>query len=580
MSHPVDPLEIVAQRFRAAAAQAFGAEHAEVDPLVRRSDRADAQANLAMGLGKRLGQAPRAVAEALVAAFDHGDLVAQLDVAGPGFINVTLQDAWLADAITRALADERLGVARAGAPETVVVDYSSPNVAKEMHVGHLRSTVIGDSLARVLEWRGHRVIRQNHVGDWGTPFGMLIEHLVDVGEERAAGEVGVGELGAFYQAARGKFEGDAAFADRSRRRVVLLQNGDAATLAHWRVLVDLSARYFGTVYERLQVALRREDLCGESFYNPRLLPLAEELERSGKAQRDAGALCLFPAGFRNKEGQPLPLIVQKQDGGFGYAATDLAGIRYRVNELGATRVLYVVGAPQAQHLGMVFEAARELGWLVPPARAEHVAFGSVLGTDKRMFKSRTGETVRLVDLIDEALERAGAIVAEKRADLDAAERERVAQAVGIGAIKYADLSSDRVKDYVFDLDRMLAFEGNTAPYLQYAHARLCSIVRRAEAAGSAARVGPAPLEPAERALCLALTGFGAAVAQVEGALEPHKLCGYLYDLATAASTFVERCPVLKSDEPLRSSRIALCRVTARTLSVGLGLLGIAAPERM
>lgn len=575
----IDPSLALAAVVRKATIDALGADFADVDPAVRRSDRADFQADLAMGLARRAKMAPRPIAEAIVAKIEHGDLVEKVEVAGPGFLNFTLRASWLAEAATAALADERSGATRSEAPETIVIDYSSPNVAKEMHVGHLRSTVIGDSLARVLQFRGHEVIRQNHLGDWGTPFGMLIEHLLDVGAERAEEDLAVGELGAFYKAARAKFDADPAFTERSRRRVVSLQSGDAETLDRWRMLVEVSKKYFDSVYRKLGITMKPEDACGESFYDRRLAPIAEELEGSGKATISDGALCLFPAGFQNKEGQPLPIIVRKSDGGFGYAATDLAAIRYRLGDLGANRVLYVVGAPQSQHFAMLFEAAKALGWLAAPRRAEHVAFGSVLGTDKRMFKTRSGDTVRLVDLVDAAVERADAVIGEKNPDLEPAVRSEVARKVGVGAIKYADLSSDRIKDYVFDLERMVSFEGNTAGYAQYAYARARSIFRKAEGAKPGAIQ---VTEPAERALVLELLAFGGVVKLVEETLEPHRLAGYVYAVALAFTAFYEKCPILKSDvDPAtRASRLALVELGSKVIARALDLLGIEVPERM
>lgn len=572
-----DPLVALAPVFRRALERAFGAEHADADPVLRSSQHADFQANLALPLGKRLGRPPREVAGAIVAALEPSELLDKTEVAGPGFINVWVGKGWL----SRALADaarENLGLEPASRVETVAIDYSSPNVAKEMHVGHLRSTIIGDALARVLEAEGHRVVRQNHLGDWGTPFGMLIEHLVDGGAESA--EHSVRDLNAFYRAARKKFDDDPSFAERARKRVVLLQGGDADTLALWRRLVDASKAYFGSVYALLGISLSDADVAGESLYNPMLAGVVEELRRKGLAVDSEGAVCVFPPGFTGREGEPLPLIVQKQDGGYGYATTDLAAVRYRIEKLGASRIVYVVGAPQAQHLAMVFETAKLAGWLAPPARAEHVAFGSVLGTDKKMLKSREGESTRLIDLLEEAVSRARAIVAEKNPGLSQAEQEAIARAVGIGAVKYADLSSDRIKDYVFDWDRMLAFEGNTAPYLQYAHARIRSIFRKGEAEvppPDAMRV----VEPAEKALALRLLAFPTVVDDVASTLHPHKLCGYLFELATAFSTFYESCPVLKAaSAEERASRLALSDLTARVIERGLSLLGIAAPDRM
>jgi arginyl-tRNA synthetase len=584
----VDPLVALGGVVRRAAVDALGAEYADVEPAVRRSERADFQADLAMGLARRAKKAPRAIAEAIAAALarhtgGEGAVLEKVEVAGPGFLNLTLSTPWLEAALARAAADERLGVAPAAQPDRVVIDYSHPNVAKEMHVGHLRSTVIGDALARLLAWRGHTVLRQNHIGDWGTPFGMLIEHLLDMGEEQAEKELALGELVQFYKAARTKFDGDPAFAERSRRRVVLLQGGDPETLGWWKKLVDLSTRYFEAVYDKLDITLRPADLKGESFYNDRLAPLAAELEATGYARVSDGALCVFPDGFKNKEGAPLPLIVRKKDGGFGYATTDLAAIRYRLEAaprgLGATRILYVVGAPQTQHLAMIMQAAREIGWLKAPARAEHAPFGSVLGTDKKMFKTRSGETVRLVDLIDAAIERAEEEARKKAKDLDDATLREVARAVGVGAIKYADLSSDRVKDYVFDLDRMVSFEGNSAGYVQYAHARIKSIFRKAgDAKPGAFRVA----EAAERRLALDLLGLGAAVEKVESTLEPHHLAGYAYGVAMAFTAFYDACPIAKEGvgPEVRASRLALADLTARTLARALGLLGISVPDRM
>lgn len=576
----VDPIESVAPLVQAAVVAAFGDEHRKTDPQVRRSDRADLQADVAMRLARQVKQAPPAVAAQIIAAIPPNDVIERIEVAGPGFLNITLRTDWLAAAATHADADARLGVPVATQPDRVVIDYSAPNVAKEMHVGHLRSTVIGDALARVLAWRGHTVIPQNHLGDWGTPFGMLIEHLIDLGETQAMQELAVGELGMFYKAAREKFDKHDAFKERSRLRVVALQGGDPATLEKWRMLLDSSTRYFEEVYGKLGAQLTSADVCAESFYNDRLKPLAAELESAGKATISDGALCVFPAGFVGRDKQPLPLLVRKADGGFGYAATDLAAIRYRIDDLKATRVLYVVGAPQAVHLSMVFQAARELGWVPDGVRVEHVSFGSVLGTDGKMFKTRMGDTVRLVDLIDAAIEHADAVVREKSPDLEPAIRTEVARMVGIGSIKYADLSSDRIKNYTFDLDRMVSFEGDTAGYLQYAYARTRSIFRKA---GANVAVGPLRIDtPEERALVLALLGLGAAVRAVETSLEPHRLAGYLHDLAAAFTTFYEQCPILRSDiaPDVRASRLALVELTSKTLRQGLALLGIDVPDRM
>jgi arginyl-tRNA synthetase len=575
------PELLLRTRLASALGRAFGAEYQEADPLLRRSERAHYQVNVAMSLGKALRRPPRDVAQALLAELDLSDLcpAGGVEIAGPGFINLTLRDEVLAAALSELAEAKNLGVPQADALDVCVIDYGSPNIAKEMHVGHLRSSIIGDTLCRVLSFRGHTVIRQNHIGDWGTPFGMLIEHLVDLQQEGAAA-LDPSELGDFYRAARVKFDTDPGFADRARSRVVSLQKGDAATLALWQQFVDSSKRYMAAVFDRLGVQLLDSDVRGESFFNPKLSEIADDLAARGVAVVDDGALCVFPPGFTGREGEPLPLIVRKKDGGYGYGATDLAALRYRHEVLGGTRLLYVVGSPQQQHLTMVFEVAKMAGWLVPPVRAEHVAFGSVLGDDRKMLKSRSGENIKLIELLDEAVERAAAAVLERNPELPEQERAIVARQVGIGAVKYADLSSDRIKDYVFDWKRMVAFEGNTGGYLQYAHARIQSIIRKAKSDGGA---GPGNLliaAPAERALALELLAFGRALSEVELSLEPHRLCGYLYSLASCFSTFFQECPVLKSEPAERASRLALCALTARTLSTGLELLGIEAPQRM
>lgn len=576
-----DPLLMLEERVAAAIPAALGDDFAGSDPVVRRSANpsfGDYQANAAMALGKRAGRPPREVAQAIVEHLQVDDLCAKVEVAGPGFINLTLREDALEEMTEALLDDRRLGVMTAGASDTVVIDYSSPNVAREMHVGHLRSTVIGDSLARTLEFLGHNVIRQNHFGDWGTQFGMLIEHLVDEGWT-PEGDHRIADLNALYQAANQRFKDDDAFAERARRRVVSLQSGDEATGALWRALVQESARHFEQVYARLGVTLRADDIRGESFYNDRLNVVADELEERGLARIDDGALCAFPAGFTNRDGDPLPLIVRKADGGFGYAATDLAAIRFRSVDLSADEIVYVVDARQGQHFAMVFAVAKEAGWLPPDVRAEHVAFGMILGTDGKPFRTRSGETVKLVDLLEEAEERASAVVAEKNPELSDEERAAVARTIGVGAVKYSDLSNDRVKDYVFDWDRMLAFEGNTAPYLQYAHARICSIFRRAEGAGAGSSIVLG--QDAERELALQLLSLPSVVVAAAEHLQPHRLCTYLYETASAFTTFYEKCSVLRAEtDELRSSRLALCELTARTLALGLSLLGIEAPDRM
>jgi arginyl-tRNA synthetase len=560
-------------------AAAFGALEPGADPVLRPSERADRQANGALGLAKRLGRSPQEVAQQVVATLDVADVCESVEVSGPGFINLTFSREFLEAQLAEMAGDDRLGVAIAPVRKTVVVDYSHPNVAKEMHVGHLRTTVIGDALCRMLSFVGHDVRRQNHIGDWGTPFGMLIEHLIDLGEEQGAEELSVGDLAGFYRQARLSFDADETFRERSRARVVLLQSGDSETLRLWRVLVGQSVRYFDAVYAKLGVLLTDSDLAGESSYNDALPGVVADLDALGLLVVDDGAKCVFPPGFTNRHGEPLPLIVQKSDGGFGYAATDLAAIRHRVRDLRADQMLYVVGAPQAQHLQMVFAVARMACWLPETVAVEHVAFGNVLGADHRMLKSREGDTVRLIDLLDEAVDRAGAAMATRAEASDGGhpdEGAAVARMLGIGAIKYADLSTDRTRDYVFDWERMLAFEGNTGPYLQYAHARVCSIFRRSDA-----QPGPIALDdPRERALGLALLGFPQALEETLATQSPHKLCAYLYDLAATFTTFYEHCRVLVEDEATQRSRLGLSQLTARVLSGGLSLLGIEAPDRM
>ena len=574
-----DPLHLLALRFADAFAAVAGSP---VDPVVRPSEHADAQVNGALSVAKSIGRAPRDVANDVVGRLgDVSDMCASVDVAGPGFLNVTFSASFIADQVRAALGDGRLGVRAVPAPETVVVDYSAPNVAKEMHVGHLRSTVIGDALVRMHEFVGNRVVRENHIGDWGTPFGMLIEHLIDMGEENAAQEFSVGDLDGFYKEARKKFEADDSFKERSRLRVVALQAGDEETLRMWRVLVAESTKYFNRVYGQLGVLLTDGDLMGESAYNDLLPKVVDRLRSAGRLQSSDGADVMFLDGFTNRENEPLPLIIRKGDGGYNYATTDLACVIDRVERLRANRMWYVVGAPQAQHLQMVEAATRAAGWLPENVEMRHVAFGNVLGSDKKMLKSRSGDSVKLSSLLDEAVERATTAVREKNPDLEQAAQDAIARMVGIGAVKYADLSTDRVKDYIFDWDRMLSFDGNTAPYLQYAHARICSIFRRAGIDRSSLDGSVLALSAREeRELALAVLQFDSAVWDTIDKASPHRLCTYLYEVATAFTSFYENCPVLKSDEPLRSSRLVLCDATARVMKTGLGLLGIDAPEAM
>lgn len=550
----------------------------DADPVLRESDRSDYQVNGVMALAKRLGRPPREVAEELVAHLDL-DGLATVDIAGPGFLNLTLYPEFLSDQLTLQLRDPHLGVRQVDG-RVCVIDYSAPNVAKEMHVGHLRSTVIGDSLSRVFTFAGYRVIARNHVGDWGTPFGMLIEHLLDLGEDAAVQSLSIGDLDSFYRAARAKFDSDDAFKERSRSRVVALQGGDQETRRLWQILVAQSVAYFSEVYDALDVLLTPDDVTGESYYNDMLDDVVRDLESAGLLVDSNGALCVFPPGFTNRDGEPFPLIVRKSDEGYGYAATDLAAVRDRVSNLHGDAILYVVGMPQSQHFEMIFAVARAAGWLPDHVRIEHVAFGNVLGPDKKMFKTRSGETIKLIALMNEATERAHAALMERSADISDEERQALAVSIGRAAIKYADLSSDRVRDYVFDLDRMVAFEGDTGPYLQYAHARIRSIFRRYGQPFDASQVTCRIEEPAEKALALALVAFPEAVAGVIDTAQPHRLAGYLFSLAQRFTAFYEACPVLQAPESVRDARLALCEATARTLATGLYLLGIDAPSQM
>jgi arginyl-tRNA synthetase len=563
----------------AALTAEFGADYAGTDPLIRPSAFADFQSNVAPALARQLGRQPREIAGLIAGRLGGSPMVERAKVSGPGFINITVRDAWLGETATAQLSDPRLGVETTTQPQHVVVDYSSPNVAKEMHVGHLRTTIVGDAFVRVLERLGHHVIRANHIGDWGTNFGMLLEHLVDIGEDAAYAQLAAGEINEFYQSAKVRFDADPEFADRSRRRVVALQAGEAETLRLWRAFVDDSKQYYNAIYRRLGVTLTDADLAPESFYNPMLDDVCRDLQQAGIATISDGALCAFPPGFMGRDGKPLPLILRKSDGGYGYGTTDMAAIRYRVNELHAERITYVVGSEQSQHLAMVFAVARQAGWLPDSVRAEHAPIGMVTGADRKRFRSRSGESVKLIDLIDEAVARAEEVIKDRYDDPEL--RAQIAEAVGIGALKYADLSVARDSSYVLDFDRMLALTGNTGPYLQYATARIRSIFRRAGLQPDAA-TGPIILgDPAERALVLRLLGFGAAVAETAETAEPHKLAGFVFDTASDFTTFYEQCPVLGADSAeVRNSRLALAALTLKVLLSGLDLLGIPVPERM
>jgi arginyl-tRNA synthetase len=577
-----DPQQVLAERVRDAITATYGAEHAGADPLIRPSQFADFQANVALPLGKRLRRPPREVAAELAAHLDVGGVCTTApEVSGPGFINFTLSDEWIAAQATGQLADPRLEVPKAASPQTIVVEYSSPNIAKEMHVGHLRTTVVGDAIARITDYLGQRVIRDNHVGDWGTPYGMLIEHLLDVGESSPAADLLRTDPNAFYADARRKFDSDPVFADRARQRIVLLQSGDPATMAIWREVVELSKQYLHRMYALLRVTLTDDDIRGESFYNDMLPGIAEELLAKGLAVESDGALCVFPDGFSGRDGSPLPVIIRKSDGGWNYSTTDLATVKYRVDKLSCDRAIYVVGSEQALHFQMIFAVAHAANWIPDGVSFEHAQIGLVQGTDGGRLRTREGDTPPLSGLLDEAIDRARGILDELGTSFDAAQSEAIAEAVGIGAVKYADLSTARDSTYVFDFDRMISFRGNTGPYLQYASARIRSIFRK----NSHNELGASPridiTAPAERALALRLLGFGAVVTQVAEAAEPHRLCAYLYEVASQFTSFYEQCPVLKApSESLRDSRLALCSLTLRVLTLGLDLLGVPVPEQM
>ena len=538
---------LLTERFQAVAG---------VDPELRPATKPQFghfQSNVALRLAKAEGRSPREIAQRIVDQVDVADLCEPLEIAGPGFINIRLRNAVLADVVTGILADPTSIIEPAEQPQRVVIDYSAPNVAKRMHVGNLRSTIIGDCFARVLRAQGHTVIAQNHIGDWGTQFGMLVEQILIEGID--ANTLDLDSSVALYRRAQEHFRSDDDFADAARRRVVALQAGDEQTLAIWRSLIEVSKVGFNTAYARLGVLLTDDDLAGESLYNPMLPAVAADLENAGIAVVDDGALVVFVPG------DEAPLIVRKSDGGYGYAATDLAAVRYRFGELDAQRIIYVVGSPQAHHFAQVFAVAGMAGWVPAGGQLQHVGFGSVLGPDGKMFKTRDGKAVTLDTLLDLA-------------------EEVAAPEIAMAAVKYADLSTSLHKDYVFDADRMVATTGNTGPYLQYAHARVSGILRKAEAEGWRADSVTVLDEPAEQALALQLSRFGEVVAEVSVGLQPHKLCTYLFDTATALSTFYEQCPVLKSEGEVRTSRLAICTATRTVLARGLYLLGIAAPDRM
>ncbi|PZH03137.1 arginine--tRNA ligase [Streptomyces sp. NTH33] len=572
----------------ASALSATLPETAAADPLLRRSDRADFQANGILALAKKAKANPRELAAQVVGHVVTGDVIEDIEVSGPGFLNITVTDRAITENLAARVADPegRLGVPYAEHPGTTVIDYAQPNVAKEMHVGHLRSAVIGDSVVQLLEFTGENVVRRHHIGDWGTQFGMLIQYLdehpheLDHKASEVSGEEAMSNLDRLYKAARKLFDSDEEFKTRARRRVVDLQAGDPHTVAMWQKFVDESKIYFFSVFEKLDMEVRDPDIVGESGYNDMLAETCRLLEESGVAVRSEGALCVFFDDVKGPDGNPVPLIVQKSDGGYGYAATDLSAIRDRVFNLKANTLLYVVDARQSLHFKMVFETARRAGWLNDDVTAYQLAFGTVLGKDGKPFKTREGETVRLVDLLDEAIDRASAVVREKAQDLSEEEIAEQGAQVGIGAVKYADLSTSANRDYKFDLDQMVSLNGDTSVYLQYAYARIQSILRKAGETRPAAHP-ELELTEAERALGLHVDAFAETVREAAAEYAPHKLAAYLYQLASLYTSFYDKCPVLKAGTPQQvENRLFLCDVTARTLHQGMALLGIRTPERL
>jgi arginyl-tRNA synthetase len=574
------------QQHLASALSAVRPEAADVDPLLRRSDRADYQANGILALAKKSKANPRELAAEVVSHITTGDLIADVEVSGPGFLNITIGDRAITGNLAARYADgERLGVPLKENAGVTVVDYAQPNVAKEMHVGHLRSAVIGDALRGMLDFTGEKTIGRHHIGDWGTQFGMLIQYLFEHPGELAPaedvdGEQAMSNLNRVYKASRALFDSDDEFKDRARKRVVALQSGDKETLELWQQFVDESKVYFYSVFEKLDMEIRDEEIVGESAYNEGMPETARLLEEMGVAVRSEGALVVFFDEIRGKDDQPVPLIVQKADGGFGYAASDLTAIRNRVLDLHATTLLYVVDVRQSLHFRMVFETARRAGWLNDDVTAHNMGYGTVLGADGKPFKTREGATVRLEDLLDEAVQRAAEVVREKARDLTEEEIQERAAQVGIGAVKYADLSTSPNRDYKFDLDQMVSLNGDTSVYLQYAYARIQSILRKAGEVRPAAHP-ELDLHEAERALGLHLDAFGDTVFEAAAEYAPHKLTAYLYQLASLYTSFYDKCPVLKAETPEQvENRLFLCDVTARTLHRGMALLGIRTPERL
>lgn len=555
---------------------------ADSEPLVRQSAKVqfgDYQANGVMGAAKKMGIPPRQLAEKILEHLDITDIADKVEIAGPGFINIFLSPVWVAQQAEFALADEHLNITKV-TPETIVIDYSSPNVAKQMHVGHLRSTIIGDASARTLSFLGHNVIRANHLGDWGTQFGMLIAYLEKKQNENAA-DMALADLEEFYREAKKCYDEDEVFAERARNYVVRLQGGDEYCRTMWRKLVDITMQQNQLTYQRLNVTLTEDDIMGESLYNPMLPGIVADLKAKGLAVESEGATVVFLDEYKNKEGEPMGVIIQKKDGGYLYTTTDIACAKYRHEQLHANRVLYYIDSRQHQHLMQAWTIVRKAGYIPDSMSLEHHMFGMMLGKDGRPFKTRSGGTIRLTDLLDEAHERALTLIREKNPDMDEEELNNIARVVGIGAVKYADLSKNRTTDYIFDWDLMLSFEGNTAPYMQYAYTRVASIFKRAEIDESALTQPISLTQPHEKQLALRLVQFDETITQVAREGTPHVMCAYLYDLAQSFSGFYENCPILSAeDDNVRQSRLKLARLTARTLKQGLETLGIETVDRM
>lgn len=581
-------IAILKSRLEQALVQAFGPDLEGVDPILVPASNpkfGDYQANGAMALAKQLKLKPRAIAETVVTHLDVSDLCEPPEIAGPGFINLRLTQGYLEAQLKAIRTDGRLGVQPVKQQDTVIVDFSSPNIAKEMHVGHLRSTIIGDSIANVLEFAGYDVLRLNHVGDWGTQFGMLITHLQDACPTAltTSQSVDIGDLVLFYKQAKRRFDEEDSFRDRAREAVVALQSGDASARHAWQLLCDQSRNEFQKIYDRLDVTVTER---GESFYNPLLSDVVRDLDDQGLLVEDQGARVVFPEGFTNKAGEPQPLIIQKSDGGFNYATTDLAAIRYRTQQDGADRILYVVDAGQANHFNQVFQVAEKAGWIPDGVELTHIPFGLVQGEDGKKFKTRSGDTVRLKDLLDEAVRRTQADV-EQRIQEEGREEtdafiQTVAEAIGIGAVKYADLSQNRTSNYIFSYDKMLALQGNTAPYLMYAYVRVQGISRKGAVDFSELGIDAVVCldDDSERVLAKHILQLDEVIAEVVQDLYPNRLCQYLFELSQKFNQFYDRCSVLHAEDLQRTSRLILCELTARTLKLGLSLLGIRVLERM